>query len=367
MQTSVKQLHSLDCHDDEVIRLQFSRNGKLLASADLGIIRLWDAVTGRQHGILEDQDDTQFGMAFFSDGKWIASVSDDGNAQIWDVNTCKIEHTMNFEDESMLAVVFSPDSKLLATTSEVVRLWDTRTGVLHQTLLGPGDEQTVSLEAMWHRNEYPMPVTEVIFSPDGKKLVSACYGTNQVRVWNVRTWTLEHTIHAQTVKFSPDGSYLATAVNDYAAIQLHDAAVWELQSTIEGSRRRGSLHTFSPDGNLVAVSARRDVGLWDVKTGTLIKLLAGHEKDVHSIDFSPDGRILISGAGCYDVRIWNVETGDCLLMFEHKGAAEDAYGRCGSNVMRVRFGEEETKVALAFLDGSVAIWEVTWGGVQSND
>jgi len=367
MQISVEQLYSLRAHDDQVLRLAFSPNGRLLASSDFGILRLWDADTGLLHGTPEDQDDTQFGMAFSPDSKWIASVSDDGNARIWDVKTCTIKHTMNFEDESMLAVVFSPDGKLLATTAEVVRVWDTSTGQLHQTLLGPGDEHTVSPEAMWHRNEYPIPVTEVVFSPDGKKLASACYGTNEVRVWDVRTWTLEHAIHAQTVKFSPDGLYLATAVDDYAAIQLHDVAVWELQSTVECLRRRGSLHTFSSDGSVIAVSARRDVGLWHVRTGTLIKLLTGHEKDVHSIYFSPDSKILVSGAGCFDVRIWSVGTGPCLLVSKHENTTEDPSGRCRSNVMSVGFQQDRAKVALAFLGGSVAVWDVAWSEAPSND
>jgi glucose repression regulatory protein TUP1 len=39
----------------------------------------------------------------------------------------------------------------------------------------------------------------------------------------------------------------------------------------------------------------------------------GHEQDIYSLDFSRDGRLIASGSGDRTARVWEVESGKCLL------------------------------------------------------
>jgi len=361
MQASAKPLCTLTGHSDEVVRLEFSSDGKLLASADENCIKLWNVDTGELHGVPEDQDDFIFDMAFSPYSKFIASVVDEGTARIWDTKTCQIEHIMSVEDERMLALAFSPSGRILATTSEVVRLWNTSTGSLNQVLIGPGDKQTLSLEAMWHRNEYPIYVNQVEFSPSGKKLASACCGTNTVRIWDVGTWTLEHSIQAQTTKFSPDGLYLMTTINHNAVLHFHDMATWELQSTVEGGGQRSFSPTFSPDGQLIALHHGHDIALRNIKDGSLLHLLVGHERKVHSTAFSPDGKVLVSSAGRRDIKIFDIETAESLSMIKDEDVdGSPSLGRFKHNLGRVLFHDDGARLALALPDGRVWIWHLTW-------
>ncbi|MCI0462730.1 MAG: protein kinase, partial [Gemmataceae bacterium] len=78
---------------------------------------------------------------------------------------------------------------------------------------------------------------------------------------------------------------------------------------------RGGVHSvaFSPDGKLCASGSRDGtVKLWDVATGKLHGSLLAHSTWVFSIAFSPDGQRLASGgsdSGHAHLQLWEVATG----------------------------------------------------------
>jgi WD40 repeat protein len=69
----------------------------------------------------------------------------------------------------------------------------------------------------------------------------------------------------------------------------------------------------SPDGRR-AVSASSDgtLKLWDLDTGQCLRTLQGHIGGRGDVALSPDGRRVTSGTGDETVRVWDLDTGRCL-------------------------------------------------------
>ncbi|KAG4428260.1 hypothetical protein IFR05_016256 [Cadophora sp. M221] len=213
--------------------------------------------------------------------------------------------TLEGHTDGVTSVVFSPDGKQVVSGSrdQTVRLWDAATGKRLQTLEGHADG-----------------VTSVAFSPDGKQVVSGSRDQT-VRLWDAATGkrlqTLEgHTDHVTSVAFSPDGKQVVSGSHDQT-VRLWDAATGKRLQTLEGHTSHVTSVAFSPDGKqVVSGSWDQTVRLWDAATGKRLQTLEGHTSGVSSVAFSPDGKQVVSGSWDQTVRLWDAATGKRLQTLE---------------------------------------------------
>src|SRR5262249_17474420 len=145
--------------------LAFAPDGKTLATVNgAGAIRLWDAATRKEVRPTEGHHGEVIGLAFSPDGNallsethhpTLPSASQDRAVRWWDVKTGK--PTCEFEASSGSlrgCLALSPDGKLFTTMRGIeptIELRDAKTGKTVRQLQG-------------HRG----PVSQVVFSPDGK-------------------------------------------------------------------------------------------------------------------------------------------------------------------------------------------------------
>ncbi len=128
-------------------------------------------------------------------------------------------------------------------------------------------------------------------------------------------------------------------------------------------------YAFGPDGNrILSASDDNSLRLWDVETGRCLRVFEGHTGDVWSVAWSADERRALSGAGDKTVRLWDVETGRCLHVFEGhtdwvRRVAWSADGRLalsGANDYAVRLWDVETGRCLRVFEGHTNnVWSVT--------
>ncbi|MCP4697230.1 MAG: hypothetical protein GY862_10315 [Gammaproteobacteria bacterium] len=75
---------------------------------------------------------------------------------------------------------------------------------------------------------------------------------------------------------------------------------------------------FSPDGRR-ALSGSNDstLKLWNLETGVEIRSFRGHDGYGLSVAFSPDGHQALSGSSDNTLKLWDIETGAAIRSFEH--------------------------------------------------
>jgi WD40 repeat protein len=261
------------------------------------------------------------------------------------------------------SIAFSPDGLKLASgcgfrDEGQVMLADLRTG--DQFHLTDGYSATFT----------------VAFSPNGKTLASAGFGT-EIQLWDMATRKLKKTLtipseptadgkvwtYVYRVAYSIDGKTLAIAADIHeqvrapsgkerwlktSEVRLLNLRSGRVQATLPGHETSVSDVAFSPNGKLLASGGKdAKIKIWDGTTWEEAGTLTGHDKGVSCLAFTPDGKSLVSGSPDETIVFWD----------PIRGVKQNTFTWGHGPVGSIAFAPDGTTAAAACQRG-IVVWDM---------
>ncbi len=313
---------------DGVHKGSFSRDGTRLALMDQNYTDVMEVASGRKLSRIVAPDGIFLGAKFSPDAQSLATAYRVGQtsikATLWDATSGREKITLPVIDNDWRRRVddlsFSPDGRLLASNlGGIARLWEVATGKEVRRFVpetGPQDQQA----------------ERALLSPDGKWFAVYYISPNERAHKMVHLWNLETDQHQQFEsqiyldwQFSADSRLLAltATVDKGKRIERSVGEIWDVATArrlkvIELPREWRGAYTvaFSPDAKFLAIGGYKKFGIFSIESGELLVSETHHHgrffqdsalpNEVNDIEFSPDGKLLLTGGNDITVKLWRI-------------------------------------------------------------
>jgi WD40 repeat protein len=344
-----KALRHLGGYFAATLPVAFSPDGKTLAVADGGTLRLYDSATGKAKAPVFGPPTWVFAAALSSDGKTLATAGQGGVIHLWEAATGRELRELAGHENNVLGLALSMDGRILYSVGQdkQLRTWDLvegkeirkREGIDAArlsslalspdgaTLAVPGPDKTVLLLEATSGKErrviggFDQPVNGVSFSPAGALITWT--RDQAVVVWNPQTGEKRRQFATGEARqrllpggstgysgyaaaVSPNGRLVALGLQDRVVFVLDTATGQEVRR-LTGLLDGISALAFSADSQTLAWGGFEDgtVHLVELATGREAHSLRGHRGRVTCLTFSADGRSLVSGGGDTTALVWD--------------------------------------------------------------
>ncbi|OIW04200.1 hypothetical protein TanjilG_00760 [Lupinus angustifolius] len=319
-----------------------------------------DQIPSRTLQILEAHDDEVWFVQFSHNGKYLASASKDRSAIIWEVDVnggLSAKHQLSGHQRPVSSVSWSPDDKELLTcgVEEAIRRWDVSTGKCLQIygktgvglvscawfptgkyiLSGLSDKSICMWELdgkeveSW-KGQKTLKISDLEITGDGE-IISICKD-NAVLLLNRETKDERFIDEYQTIT-----SFSLSKNNKFLLVSLlnQEIHLWNIEGDpklvgkYKGHRRtrfvvRSCFGGFK-QGFIASGSEDSQVYIWHRNSGELIEALPGHSGAVNCVSWNPTNpHMLASASDDRTIRIWGL---NCMKV-KHQNAHSNGIHYC---------------------------------------
>ena len=252
---------------------------------------------------------------FSPDGRYMAEAVTGRIINVWDLTLKIIVYTLKDNGEIKLLKFNASGNRLFsANVYGDVRVWDFKQQVLRKNLTGEANT-----------------IYSISLNPKGDQL--AVSGGNSKglyqAVMDVKASVLKDIsgkYWVPTLRYSADGSTLIMNSRE-GSLSIYNATTFEKIKDLPGNNYDSSAFAISSNGRLLAVTndvMSSKINIYELPGGELKRTIPINPS-VHSLAFSPDGKMIFAGCSKHRIVQFNAETGVRVQTILEKVTGEDDY------------------------------------------
>ncbi len=304
-----------------------SQDGRMLITGHAnGTLRLWSVVEALEYKTSQTGLTFSDSLSISQDGQYLLLGDAGAGAHsplLWQIANAKV--IQNFQENNIVtapqSVVLSPDGQYAAagggninTNMPQASIWSLESG-----------------EVLCHlESEYRSPVRSLAFSPDSQYLLVGSQSTeleladakNDLILWDVqncqlvRRFAMDQKLDVTDIAFSSDGKLAATGTAYSKYVSLWDVGTGQELRRFSLPVSSGFLPifdvAFGVDDQTILAPGLGTIYQWEINSGKILRQFIGATDMIWSLDASPDGKYLLSGANNGEVILWDLATGEEL-------------------------------------------------------
>ncbi|XP_037701211.1 apoptotic protease-activating factor 1 isoform X3 [Choloepus didactylus] len=379
-----EKLLEIKAHEDEVLCCAFSPDDRFIAtcSADKKV-KIWNSMTGELL-YTYDEHSEQVNCCHFTNNSHhllLATGSSDYFLKLWDLNKKECRNTMFGHTNSVNHCRFSPDDNLLASCSAdgTLKLFDIHTSGLlaeiytghHSTVqycdFSPHNHLAVVALSqycveLWNIDSH-LKVADcrghlswvhcVMFSPDGSSFLTSS-DDQTIRLWETKKVCKNSAIVLKQevdVVFQ-ENEVMILAVDNIRRLQLINGKTGQIDYLTEA---QVSCCCLSPHLQYIAFGDEDGaIEILELLNSRIFRSRIGHKKAVRHIQFTADGKTLISSSDDSAIQVWNWQSEEYVFLQAHQETVKDFRLLKNSRLLSWSF------------DGTVKVWNIITGRIEKD-
>jgi WD40 repeat protein len=245
--------------------------------------------------------------------------------------------------DGVFAVIFSPDGKRVISGGNdgIIKVWDSATGKELKILRG-----------------HEGLVGSLAISRDGRRIVSGSWDKT-IRIWDSETGDEVKTIRGHkgiiySVALSIDGKLIASTDMGENVVRVWNVGTGAELMTLGGYKGHVRQVAFSPDGKrIVSSDDSGEMKFWDAATGKELMTVLSDIGFISWMVFSPDGKKIASVGIGWDpvIKVWDSESGKLIMTIHGQHARATS----------VAFSPDGKYIANGNSDNMIKIWDAETG------
>lgn len=293
---------------------------------NFNVLAVSDSAVARVRS-LSDHEDIVLAVAYSPNGKWIASGSWDGGINLYRNDSDLIHvQTLYGHETAVTGLQFSRDSKHLISGGNDFKVITWKyggdwTGWEEDTVLKP----------------HSQPVSGVAYGP-GMKMIFSASADGKIMIRNLpnnKEKIVDHKQPINCMAISSNRQFIYIA--DHTPVIKEYDMLGNQRRTFEGHSGEVLCVAYSPNRKyLVTGSADKSAIIWDLTRGKVEHTLKGHSWKVNCVAISGDSKYVVTGGKEGSCKLWDIQSGELL----------DSFVSVGKDITSLSFSPDNQYVAI---------------------